>query len=176
MPCNCSKKSIPMLSETIDPLKWGSILWRYLHCLSENLGSGNTIVDADQANYIETIITSLHLILPCKECQGHTAAYISSNPFQVKGLRGEILRTTVRDWLFTFHNNVRALKGQPIEINTPEECAALYTRNAISKSEYALLVQSVATAVRQGFVRIDNWRKWYSNSERLRIIAGNIVI
>ena len=37
-------------------------------------------------------------------------------------------------------------------------------------------IQSVAAAVRQGWVRIEHWRKWYSNSERLRIISGNVVI
>ena len=39
-----------------------------------------------------------------------------------------------------------------------------------------MFIQSVAFAVRQGWVRVDNWRKWYSNSERLRILVGNIVI
>lgn len=177
MPCNCKKTMTAFIQDNIDSVDWGPILWKYLHCLSENIGiSGNSIVDTDQANYMETLITTLHLILPCKECQGHTASYIALTPFHVKGMHGDTLRNTVRGWLFMFHNHVRTIKGQPIEINTLEEYSAIYRGNVISKSEYAFIVQSVASAVRQGFVRIDHWRKWYSNSERLRIISGNVVI
>ena len=179
MPCNCGKKTgIPLMGQDSisDPAVWGPILWKYLHCIAENLGfSGNSIVDTDQANYVETVITTLHLIVPCQECQQHTSSYMISHPFpSLKGLRGDILRSTVRVWLFEFHNSVRVMKGQPIVINTTEECAAQYS--IISKADYTMFVQSVGYAVRKGWVRTDNWRKWYSNSERLRIIAGNLVV
>lgn len=177
MPCNCGKKSVIIGQDIVsDPIIWGPILWKYLHCIAENLGfSGNSIVDTDQANYVETVITTLHLILPCQECQSHTLSYIILHPFpSLKGLRGDVLRSTVRIWLFQFHNNVRTMKGQQIIIHTAEECASQYSH--ISKTDYTFFVQSVGYAVRKGWVRADNWRKWYSNSERLRIIAGNIVI
>lgn len=45
----------------------------------------------------------------------------------------------------------------------------------VPKCEYTLFVQNVAYAVRQGWVRVDNWRKWYSTSEKVRIITGNVV-
>ena len=178
MPCSCSKKTpVGQDMNVADPLQWGPILWKYLHSLAENLGfSNNVIVDTDQANYMETILSTLHLIIPCQECQGHTLNYVSLHPIPVmKGLRGDNLRAVIRDWLFHFHNSVRAMKGQPIIFNTPDECS-IYKTNVISKSEYAVFIQSVGFASRQGWVRVDNWRKWYSNSERLRIIAGNIVV
>jgi len=183
MPCNCgkNKENTHFMgqgnSHIADPLQWGPILWKYLHGLAEKIGiSGNSIVSTDQANYIETIITTLHLIIPCTDCQAHTASYISLNPFpSLKGLQGDQLRITVRNWLFNFHNNVRSSKGQQILMNTSDECVATYAGFFLSKSDYNIFVQSVAFAVRQGWVRIDNWRKWYSNSERLRIIT-NIVV
>ena len=181
MPCNCGKKTVGNYVDEntlhTDPLKWGPVLWKYLHTLAEHLGfSGNSVVDTDQANYTETILTSLHLIIPCQECQSHSANYISNHPVpSLKGLQGEILRTTVRGWLFSFHNNVRITKQQPIVIHTPEECAATYAGNRLSKNEYSIFVQSVAYAIRQGWVRVTDWRKWYSNSERLRLITGIIV-
>ena len=46
----------------------------------------------------------------------------------------------------------------------------------IPKKDYMFFVQCVGHAVRLGYVRPDNWKKWYSNSERLRIISGNIII
>lgn len=184
MPCSCGKKKGTVYfmgkenTNIADPVEWGPIVWKYLHCLAEKLGhSGSTIIETDQANYIETIITTLHLILPCTECQAHTAAYIHNNPLpSLKGLYGNQLRSTVRNWLFNFHNHVRRIKNQSIIINTSDECAAHYVGCFVPKCEYTIIIQSVAFAVRQAWVRIDNWRKWYSNSERLRILVGNIVI
>ena len=185
MGCGCGKKKTGTVhfmgqasSDTPDPEEWGPIVWKYLHCLTEKLGtSGNTIVDTDQANYMETLLTTLQLVIPCPECQAHAASYISNNPLpSLKGLYGEQLRNSVRNWLFAFHNHVRSSKGQPITLNSPEECAGHYAGCFIPKCEYTLFVQNVAYAVRQGWVRVDNWRKWYSNSERMRIISGNVVV
>lgn len=185
MGCGCGKKNngatIHFMgqngSQNADPVEWGPVVWKYLHCLAEKVGtSGNNMVDTDLATHIETLINTLHLILPCTECQMHAAAYISVNPLQsLKGLSGVILRDTVRNWLFSFHNTVRARNGQEIIIKTVDECAAQYVGCFVPKCEYSLFVQSVAFAVRQGWVRIDNWRKWYSYSERIRILAGNVV-
>ena len=183
--CGCGKKKTGTVhfmgqtsSDTPDPEEWGPIVWKYLHCLTEKIGhSGNKIVDTDQANYMETIITTLHLIIPCPECQAHTAAYISNNPLpSIKGLYGENLRSTLRIWLYNFHNNVRSSKGQAIMIGSADDCIGYYADCFVPKCEYTLFVQNVAYAVRQGWVRVDNWRKWYSNSERLRIITGNIIV
>ena len=170
MPCGCGKKNnvgtIHFMgrdgTQMADPLEWGPILWKFLHCLSEKIGtSGNKIVDADQANYMESILSSLHLIIPCTECQAHTATYISTNSVPVlKGLHGEALRNTLRSWLLSFHNHVRASKGQPITVNNLEEYSKIYANCFVPKCEHTLLVQSVAYAVRQGWVRIATWRKW----------------
>jgi hypothetical protein len=185
MPCGCGKKNSGTVHfmgqasiDIPDPVEWGPIVWKYLHCLSEKIGhTGNPIVDNDQASYMETLINNLHLILPCPECQAHASAYIASNPPPtLKGLRGENLRSAARIWLFTFHNQVRNMKEQPILVNTVEACRELYSGCFVPKCEYTLFVQNVAYAVKQNWVKIDNWRKWYSNSEKLRIITGNIVI
>jgi hypothetical protein len=181
MGCNCAKKNGavaqamgPSVAQLLDPVEWGPILWKYLHCLAEKLGTtNNKIVDTDQANYMSTLITMLPLILPCTECQGHAAAYLAANPLPVlQGLYGTTLQTTVRTWIFLFHQEVRQTKGQPTMINTVEECAALYAGCAVPKCEYTSFVQSIAAAVRQGLVKLADWKKWYSNSERLRILAG----
>jgi hypothetical protein len=185
MPCGCGKKNTGTVhfmgqqgSDVPDPEEWGPILWKYLHSLAEKIGkTGNTIVDTDQAHYMEMLLNNLHLILPCPECQTHASAYITTTPLpSLRGLYGENLRSTVRNWLFTFHNHVRNMKGQPISLRSPEECIPIYSAAFIAKCEYTLFVQSVAYAARHSWVRIDNWRRWYSNSERLRIITGNVII
>ena len=190
MGCGCGKKNGAGLSQmmgayppneqtpSVASEEWGPILWKYLHCLAEKIGtSGSTIVDTDQANYMETILTTLHLVIPCTQCQAHASAYISVNPIpSLRGLYGAHLRDTVRIWLFTFHNAVRSTKQQDIIVHTVEECSALYSNCLLAKCDYNTFIQNVAAAVRQGWVRIEHWRKWYSNSERLRIILGNIVV
>jgi hypothetical protein len=162
----------------LDPPEWGPILWKYLHCLAEKMGtSGNKIMDTDQANYMESLLTALPLILPCTECQAHAAEYLAAHPLpSLKGIYNGDLQQTVRGWLFTFHNAVRQQKDQPLIVQTVEECAQLYANCLVPKCEYTSFVQSVAAAVRQGWVRIENWRKWYSYSERMRILSGNIVV
>jgi hypothetical protein len=183
MSCGCSKKTALATSmaldskQLLDKNEWGPILWKYLHCLVEKIGtSGSTILDTDQANYMETVIHTLPLIIPCTECQAHATSYLAENPLPpLKGLYGTALQSAIRQWLFSFHNTVRSLTGKPIIIPTIEDCQILYNGCTVTKTEYTMFVQSVASAVRQGLVRIDNWRKWYNNSERLRIITGNVV-
>jgi hypothetical protein len=184
MGCGCGKKNgqpLQLMGPDKQPLyldEWGPILWKYLHCLAEKMGtSGNSIVDTDQANYMETLLTMLPQVIPCTECQGHAAGYVSQNPIpSLKGLYGEQLRNTVRGWLYTFHNAVREQKQQPILLSTVEECSTTYQNCHLAKCDYSNFIQSVASAVRHGWVRIEHWKKWYSNSERLRIISGNVVI
>jgi hypothetical protein len=185
MPCGCGKKREGTIhfmgntsTDTPDPIEWGPIVWRYLHCLTEKIGfSGNPIVDIDQANHMETIINNLHLIIPCPECQSHAHSYISNNPLpSLKGLTGDNLRSTIRNWLFIFHNHVREIKAQPIIINTVDECKENYNGCFIKRCEYDLFIQNGAYAVRLGWVKIENWRKWYTTSEKLRITIGNIVL
>jgi hypothetical protein len=164
--------------DTPDPTEWGPIVWKYLHCLTEKIGhSGNQIVDTDQANYMEILITMLPLILPCTECQAHAASYLESHPLpSLKGLYNGELQQTIRVWLFEFHNAVRNSKGQPILVQSVEDCIDLYSGCIIARCEYTNFVERVSAAVRQGWVRMEHWRKWYSHSERMRIISGNIVI
>ena len=189
MGCGCGKKNAAPggtvhfmgrdgSKKDADPADWGPILWKYLHCMAEKCGAtNNAVMDADQANCLDTLLGTLHLILPCTECQAHAAAYVASHPApQLKELHGAELRATVRNWLFEFHNHVRSTKGQPIMLRTPEECAATYANSFVPKCEHTAFTQSVAFAVRQGWVRIEHWRKWYSTSERARLVLGNIVV
>ena len=146
--------------------------------IAEKMGfTGNKIIDTDQATYMEILLNTLPSIIPCQECQAHSAAYIQGNPVPtLRGLYGQELRQATRQWLFLFHQAVRIQKGQDILVATVEDCAVLYDNCAVPKCEYTSFIQSVSAAVRQGWVRIDQWRKWYSYSERLRIISGNIVV
>jgi len=164
--------------QLLAPTEWGPILWKYLHCLAEHIGtSGNSVMDTDQAHYMTTLLTLLPQILPCTDCQAHASTYLAANPLPtLNGLYGSALTLAIRTWLFTFHQAVRASLSQPMVVASVEDCAALYAGCTVAKCEYTLFIQSVAAAVRLGWVRMEYWKKWYSNSERLRILTGNLIV
>jgi len=184
MPCNCGRKRASGTEEIASPLlvqepvEWGPTLWTYLHVLAERLGgSGSPVVDTDQATYMEILLHNLPHILPCNECQQHAAGYITAHPPPaLKGLYGPVLRVTSREWLFAFHQAVRQQKEQPLLLASPDECAALYENRSIPKADYHRFVQTVTAAIRQGWIRMDHWRKWFSHSEKLRILSGNMIL
>jgi hypothetical protein len=184
MGCGCGKKSGSSVyfmgkngQMSASPEEWGPILWKILHCLSESIGNtGNSIIDTDQANYTEFILQHLPSIIPCKECQEHAHSYISNNPVPVlKGMYGQTLKNTIRSWLLHFHNAVRTRKDQEITVLTLEEYQPLYSNCSVPQCEFVMLSQSVAYAIRQGWVKVDAWRKWYNFLDRLRVLSGNFI-
>jgi hypothetical protein len=185
MGCGCKKKLTGTIhfmgrdgKQISDPEEWGPTLWKYLHCLIEKIGlSGNPIMDTDQATYVEYIFQHLHSIIPCTECQEHARQYIAQNPVPtLKGLYSDNLRSTIRVWLFNFHNAVRSRKGQEIIVSTPEMCRHIYEGCFIPQCEFTNLTQSIAFGVRQGWIKIDMWKKWYNFSERLRVLSDNTIV
>ena len=182
MGCGCGKKtgsSVYFMGKNgevrADPEEWGPILWKLLHCLANKIGdSGSSIIDTDQATYVEFVLITLPNIIPCKECQEHARNYIAIN--NVPNLKGHYrgnLKQIVKQWLFTFHNTVRSLKGQEITVKTLEEYTKIYENCVIQQCEYNILTQNIAYAIRQNWVKIDAWRKWYNFIERLRMLSGN---
>lgn len=185
MGCGCGKKKGPTIhfmgqgnGQEADAEEWGPIMWRYLHCLIQRVGhSGNTIMDTDQANYLEFMLQNLGAVIPCQECQNHAKLYIQQNrPPTLKGLYGENLRRTAQQWLFTFHNAVRSRIGKPIQIHNIEQLEAEYNDCFIAQCEFTLLTQSIAFGIRHGWVRVDMWRKWFNFSERMRMLISSPIV
>lgn len=185
MSCGCGKRKNGTTDAAIEreanqlllPTQWGPIMWRLLHITAEKIGqSGSKITDMDQANYVKTLINMLPSILPCADCQAHAEAYISVNPFPVlKDVYGSEMRHAVRLWLFLFHNHVRTMKGQEL-LGSVNECVILYASAFLSRADYTILIDCIAAATRQLWVRLDQWKKWYSMLERLRLLTGTIVM
>ena len=183
MSCGCGKRKNGTTDSAMEreatlllpPTQWGPILWKYLHIIAEKMGqTKNKIMDADQATYIKTLITMLPSILPCPDCQNHSETYLAGYPFpSLKDTTGT-LRDAIRTWLFLFHNHVRVMKGQdPWEsVDLCEQYAQMY----VARQDYTTLVECIAAATRQQWVKLDQWKKWYSVSERLRLLMGNIVM
>ena len=67
------------------------------------------------------------------------------------------------------------MKGQNIIISE-EECSVLYGQEYVSKVDYNTLIGCIVAATRQQWVKLDQWKKWYSAVERLRLLTGSIVV
>lgn len=181
MGCGCNKRIDPeialrlRLEESMcEPTGWGPILWRYLHALTEQLGNGN---NEEEADGIQIIFKMLPLVIPCRQCQKHASDYILSHPLpRLRDLRGSALRNAARQWLFLFHTAVREDNNQPVIVSTLQDCQNLHANGTITKAEYTQFIHCVASATRNGWVKLENWRKWYGVSEKLRQTMGNIIV
>lgn len=153
---------------------WGPSVWRSLHIMTEHIGAlENPLIQIDQARLFEQIIGQLPRILPCPECQQHTAAYLSLHPpGPWQQLRGQELRSAVRTYLFLFHNAVRQANAQPIMLATVEECQRLYTTMPFTQTLSDNIKNNVSASVRLGHVKLDNWKRWFILFNQLKIISG----
>jgi len=178
MGCGCAKRKGPgiVLDGTVgdgNPTTWGPVVWAVLHIFAERTGrSGTASVDTDQARELTQLINLLPAIIPCKECQGHSRVYIATHSFQCIALTGEALNTYVRTWLLTFHNEVRASKGQSIDVTTLDQLATLYGSETIQTCQIKTIISNVSYGIRTGIVKQDNWKRWHVHFNRLKVLTG----
>ena len=149
---------------------WGPLIWKILHCMAERTGlSGNRLIDADQANDFEFILVNLGNIIPCKTCQTHFRAYLISHKPVLKGLKNDILRTTVISWLFNLHNHVRIILGQSTDLQTIEQCSVLYTGCVVTEDMVNTMHDILNYAVKLRIIRRDEFIRWMMVFNRLRL-------
>jgi hypothetical protein len=176
--CNCRKPpkhadSTSTVLTELKPEQWGPVVWKMLHISAERIGrSTHPILEADSANSIQLIISGLPDVLPCVDCQNHARTYLQDNKFLAKDLSGSALRTYVRNYLFTFHNAVRARKGQPVLIETPEACAALYETMNITAEDDKRLADYFRYALLYRIVNSTKYMRWWDIFRRLRLMLG----
>jgi hypothetical protein len=152
-------------------------MWKLLHITAEKIArTGYKLIDVEQGEYVNTIVTMLPYIVPCIECQLHTEAYLLTNPFPYlqKDLYGADLREVIRTWLFMFHNYVRMInKQEPLE--SVNMCITLYADVYVSTVEYNILINCIKAATQQLIVKVDKWEEWYTIVQRLRYQTGRII-
>jgi hypothetical protein len=178
MGCGCKKKvntgsmfeNGPL--DSSNPADWGPCIWFSLHCLTEKIGkSGNAIIDADQGITMKFLIQNLQNILPCQVCQGHARAYVESHSLDFLNiLKGEALQTNLRDWLFTFHNAVRIRTQSTLDFTTTDQVKSHYEKCTLDKEFTNNLSRYVTFAVQQGWVKLDNWKRWVVQFNRLKLL------
>ncbi len=148
---------------------WGPALWSILHCMAYRTGrSGNIRMDADEARHFESLIDSLHTVLPCAECQDHCKMYLNGAGKERKwrGLYGENLRNTVSKWLSDFHNAVRVRQGKEALVDID------YSTCSIQESTLAIVMDNMKNASTVNLVRVNHLRRWTRTFNELKLTLG----
>ena len=143
--------------------EWGPACWKVLHGLAEFAGrQTDPNVQRDELRLWNNILTTLHTVLPCKECKDHCILYVKLHPIVIP-TNYEELHSYVRIWLYTFHEDVNSRLGKPSFPVNQLQCdydvmQAFTTLNVIIKR-----------AVNTSAISITEWTKW-SNSARMALI------
>lgn len=97
---------------------WGPPLWKILHGLAETLGNQPVAMLAtDEAHEIVFILRDVEKIMPCQLCRNHYHQWRKDHPLEeIDRLRGHMLKTAVREWLYNLHENVNRSRGIESEI------------------------------------------------------------
>lgn len=79
----------------MDPAVWGPAAWAFLNYAAK-------ACDESSADSYRAFIQLLPSVLPCEQCRGHSAAYISEHPVETDNLEA---------WLARFQAAVSKRKG-----------------------------------------------------------------
>jgi hypothetical protein len=106
---------------------WGPPLWKILHGLAEALGNQSVpMLATDEAHEIVFILRDVEKIMPCQLCRTHYREWRKTHPLEdIDKLRGFMLKTGVRQWLYDCHQAVNQSRGIESGI-TVEQMPELY--------------------------------------------------
>lgn len=148
--------------------QWGPILWKFLHIAAEKSYSVSQFVDDVVVGHIwNQIIQKFPHVLPCPDCQAHARTYLVNHPFDASVKRGKDLQTYLREYLFAFHADIRARKGQPILVATIEDCRQLYESQEYTQFNTDTLMVYFRIAIKYQVVQAMSFNAWKSSYDRL---------
>jgi len=106
---------------------WGPPLWKLLHGIAECLGNQPVpMLATDEAHEIVFLLRDVEKVMPCQLCRNHYHQWRKEHPLEdIDKLRGYMLKTGVRQWLYDLHENVNRSKGIESGI-TLEQIPELY--------------------------------------------------
>jgi hypothetical protein len=190
MSCGCGKKKAgfnPILPNatgmggaaiSLEPENWGPCFWQFLHTFTERVGQTTSpIICHSQATIFRWIVVNIPTILPCQACQAHAKEYIIAHPLPatLETLPGDALREQLRTWFFAFHTAVRQRLGQPVLVADLEACREMYESEPINDAFIRDLSVYVIYAVRAGWVKLEAWKRWVTQYNRLKLAVGGTV-
>ena len=147
--------------------EWGPALWRIFHSFVEKTGRNVTAIrgsDEEQRCWFN-VMNSLKKSLPCPNCKHHFREYIAVNKLEpIFVFKGEERRNRLREYFFTFHNNVRQRKSQPTDFKMEDLSVRYGTYN---KGNYAADLRIIIEHLRRAL-----FISWLSREDMISTIRA----
>jgi hypothetical protein len=131
---------------------WGPALWSLFHSLAARSGKRTEIragisLEAEEKRLWRSMMLTFRSTIPCPACQRHYNDYIKQLPipYDAKGPEWGI---GLQTWFYTFHNAVRAQKGQSLDF-TKEQLERYENTTRIELVEWK---QTLTEHMRRGMV------------------------
>lgn len=151
---------------------WGPPLWKLLHGIAETLGNQPVAMLAtDEAHEIVFLLRDVEKIMPCQLCRTHYHAYRKDHPLEdIDKLRGYMLKTGVREWIYNLHEEVNTSRGIESTI-TMEQIPELY-KNVNFKEAWGEFYTQIKSSTEIGLVSQTVLQNFHRRFGMLRKLVG----
>lgn len=151
---------------------WGPPLWRMLHGIAEALGGQPVAMLAtDEAHEIVFLLRDVEKIMPCQLCRNHYHQWRKDHPLEeLDKLRGYMLKTGVREWLYNLHEDVNRSRDIESGISL-EQMPELYKTVDLQK-EWGEFFLRVKQSTEVGLVSQTALQNFHRRFGMLRKLVG----
>ena len=151
---------------------WGTPLWKLLHGIAECLGNQSVpMLATDEAHEIVFLLRDVEKIMPCQLCRNHYHQWRKDHPLEeLDRLRGYMLKTAVRKWLYDLHEQVNQSRGIQSGILL-EQIPDLYKHTDL-KQEWSEFFTKVKLSTEVGLVSQTTLQAFHRRFGMLRKLVG----
>jgi hypothetical protein len=151
---------------------WGPPLWKMLHGIAETLGNHTVpMLATDEAHEIVFLLRDVEKIIPCQLCRTHFREWRKDHPLEdINKLRGYMLKTGVRQWVYDLHEAVNRSRGieSGVELDQIEE---MY-KNTDLKEAWSEFFTKVKVTTEVGSVSQSVLQNFHRRFGMLRKLVG----
>lgn len=143
-----------------------------LHGIAETLGTQSVpMLATDEAHEIVFLLRDVEKIMPCQLCRTHYRAWRTDHPLEeIDKLRGYMLKTGVRQWLYDLHEAVNRSRGIESEL-TVEQVEEKY-KSIDLKEAWAEFFTKVKLTTEVGLVSQSVLQTFHRRYGMLRKLVG----
>ena len=164
MPCACTIP-VPKYPETAD---WGPILWTILHGLAEK--AQRAPLPSDEVREWQKFIKATGEMLPCDKCRTHFSNFLKANPVtQLNTIPYTNVKSWIRSWFFTLHNEINTENGKPLFLFTDLEKTY---GNPNFQDLFWRLEPIIKKAIDLSGVPLFKWTAWVHSFKMLRSLLS----
>ena len=147
-------------------------MWKMLHGIAEALGNQPVAMLAtDEAHEIVFLLRDVEKIMPCQLCRNHYHQWRKDHPLEeLDKLRGYMLKTGVREWLYNLHENVNKSRGIESGI-TLEQIPDMY-KNIDFKEAWGDFYTQIKSSTEIGLVSQTVLQAFHRRFGMLRKLVG----